>query len=232
MQPDSYGVGDPPAPIELVPSGKIAALVSPIDVDRPLGTEDDLVTHEEILDVTATEVPVLPMRFGAVVASRKAVVSELLEPYRDEFTTALHELSNETQYVLRARYVEEAVVREVLAENPDAAALRDQLGGDMTDGTRDIQLQLGELVGRAIEAKRDADTNAVLEVVDAVTVATSVRPPTHEMDAAHVAMLVDRAKERQLEDVLEDLARRWDGRASLRFLGPMAPYDFVVTTRT
>ena len=84
VQPDSYGVGDPPAAIELVPSGQIAALVSPIDVDRPLGTEDDLVTHEEILDVAATEVPVLPMRFGAVVASRKAVVSELLEPYRGQ----------------------------------------------------------------------------------------------------------------------------------------------------
>jgi len=230
--PDSHGIGDPPAPIELVPSGDIAALVSPIEVDRALGTEDDLFAHKEILDATATDMPVLPMRFGAVLGSRDAVVSELLEPHHDEFADALRELTDETQYVLRARYVEDALMREVLAENPDAAELRDRLGGDLTDATRDIQLRLGELVGNAVEAKRRTDTDAVLTVVDPVTVAASVRPPTHELDAAHVAMLVERAKERQFESALADLARGWEGRASVRLLGPMAPYDFVVTTRT
>jgi Gas vesicle synthesis protein GvpL/GvpF len=230
--PDTHGVGDPPAPIELVPSGELAALVSPIELDRPLGTTEDLYAHEEILDATAMDVPVLPMRFGAVVASRDAVVSELLDPYRDEFADALRELTDEIQYVVRARYVEEALMREVLAENPEAADLRDRLGGEVADATRDIQLRLGELVSNAVEAKRSADTEAVLDAVAPVTVATSVRPPTHEQDAAHVAMLVQRTKESQLERVLENLARRWEARASLRLLGPMAPYDFVVTTRT
>jgi hypothetical protein len=232
VQPDSHGVGDPPAPIELVPSGELAALVSPIELDQPLGTEDDMVAHQEILDATAMDVPVLPMRFGAVMASREAVVSELLEPFQDEFADALRELTDETQYVLRARYVEAALMREVLAENRDAAALLDQLGGEVTDATRDIQLRLGELVSNAVEAKRSADTEAVLAVVAPVTVATSLRPPTHELDAAHIAMLVERSKERQLESVLDDLAHRWEVRTSMRLLGPMATYDFVVTTQT
>jgi hypothetical protein len=34
-----------------------------------------------------------------------------------------------------------------------------------------------------------------------------------------------------VEDALTELAEAWSGRANVRLLGPMAPYDFVVTTQ-
>jgi Gas vesicle synthesis protein GvpL/GvpF len=229
--PDSRGVGEPPAPIEVVRSGDIAALVSRIELDRPLGSRSDLFAHEDVLDAAAADVPVLPMRFGAVVSSRESVEQELLEPHRDEFADALRELTGEAQYVLRARYVEQALMREVLDENPTAAALRDQLNDPEAQSTNDIQLRLGEVVSHAVEEKRQADTDAVVDSVASVAEVVAVRQPTHEQDAAHVAMLVNTAKEAELEDVLSQLARTWNGRINARLLGPMAPYDFVSTAQ-
>jgi hypothetical protein len=54
-----------------------------------------------------------------------------------------------------------------------------------------------------------------------------VREPTHELDAVHVAFLVDTDRESEMEQVIDDLARDWEGRIELRLLGPMAAYDFV-----
>jgi hypothetical protein len=58
-------------------------------------------------------------------------------------------------------------------------------------------------------------------------VSSVVREPTHELDAVHVAFLVETDGESEMEQAIEDLARDWEGRIEVRLLGPMAAYDFV-----
>jgi len=36
----------------------------------------------------------------------------------------------------------------------------------------------------------------------------------------------------ELEQAATELADRWSGRVEFRLLGPLAPYDFVTTTRS
>jgi hypothetical protein len=221
------GVGDPPGELHVVRSNGLAALVSEVDTSRPLGTPEDLAAHKEILDASAAEVPVLPIRFGAVLTSEDAVISELLEPHGDEFARALDELDGHAEYVVKGRYVEDAILEEVLSEDREAARLRDEIHGKDPDATRDARIRLGEIVNEAIEAKREADTRTLGDRMDGHCAASLVRDPAHEMDAVHVAFLLDKGQEEDLSQVLEDLAGEWEGRVELRVLGPMAAYDFV-----
>ena len=228
--PGAEGVGDPPGRVQVVRHGGIAALVSEIDLTHPLGQPEDLRAHQQLLDGAATEVPVLPFRFGAVVADAQAVAEELLAPHEQEFTAALAALEGRVEYVIKGRYVEQAVLREVLAENSQAARLREQIGriGDEA-ATRHLRIQLGELINQAVAAKRVADTRALGVVLAGHVVASSVREPTHEMDAAYVAVLAQTAHQDQLENAVSQLADVWQGRITLRLLGPMAAYDFAIT---
>ncbi|MFG2041822.1 GvpL/GvpF family gas vesicle protein [Dactylosporangium sp. NPDC048998] len=228
---EARGVGDPPAPVKLVRHDKIAALVSEIDVERPLGRPDELLAHERLLDATAAEVPVLPIRFGAVLADKGAVVDEFLAPHHDEFDAALQELDGKAEYIVRVRYVEAAVLGEIVRENPEVARLREAIRGKPEDVTRNERMRLGELINQAIEAKRQADTQKLTEVLTPLSVGVNVREPSHELDAANVAALVETAREAELVKAVEGAARDWDGRAKLRLLGPLAPYDFVTALK-
>jgi hypothetical protein len=90
---------------------------------------------------------------------------------------------------------------------------------------------LGEFIANAIEYKREVDTKMVIDVLDELATEVNVRPPTHEYDAVHVALLAELEREPDLEAVLDRLAEHWGERVGLRLLGPLAPYDFVLTTR-
>jgi hypothetical protein len=226
---DASGVGAEPGEVEIVRHGEIAALTSEVPLDRPIGTPDDLFRHQSLLDATAAEVPVLPLRFGAVLTSAEAVVDELLAPYGDEFLAGLKELEGRAQYVVKARYVEQAVLREVLEENPEAERLREETRDMSEESARDGRIRLGELVGNAIAAKREADSRAVLEEIAPVSLMYTVREPSHELDAVHLALLVERDRAADLEQVVGELADRWAGRGELRLLGPMAAYDFIAS---
>jgi hypothetical protein len=224
---DGPGVGDPPAPLSMVRHDGLAALVSPVDPARPLGSPQDLMAHQDILDASATAAPVLPMRFGAVLAGEEAVATELLGAHRDEFAAALGQLDGRAQYVVKGRYVERAILAEVLSEDPQAARLRQEIGSQDPDATRDARIALGEMISDAVAVKREQDTNALGTALAGYCVASVVREPTHELDAVHAAFLVDASRAKQLDRAVGDLGERWAGRIELRLLGPMAAYDFV-----
>jgi hypothetical protein len=224
---EQSGVGEPPGLLRLVRGGDLAALVSDVDVSRLLGTPADLRIHQEILDRSAAALPVLPMRFGAVMTSDEAVIDELLEPHREEFAAVLDGLEGYAQYVVKGRYDQDAILAEVLAGDPEAERLRAQIQDADPVATRNARIALGELVSRAITARREADTRALGSDMAGLSAASLVRYPTHELDAVHVAFLLDNSQARRLEQVVSEIARQWQGRIALRVLGPMAAYDFV-----
>jgi Gas vesicle synthesis protein GvpL/GvpF len=227
IESGAAGVGDPPGEVRAVRHRDLAALVSDIQPDQPLGRPEDLIVHEELLDATAAEVPVLPLRFGAVVASDDAVAEELLGAHYDEFSAALRQLEGHAEYVVKGRYVEEAILREVLNGDPQAAQLASQVKDADPDATRQLRMQLGEIISNVVEAKRQQDTRTAGDALTGLAAASAVRPPTHELDAVYTALLVETSAAQDLEQAVQQLADDWDGRVELRLIGPMAAYDFV-----
>ncbi|AWS40640.1 GvpL/GvpF family gas vesicle protein [Streptosporangium sp. 'caverna'] len=226
---DARGVGEPPGRVKLIRHGEIAALVSDVATNRPLGKPQDLMAHQRLLDSAAAEVPVLPLRFGAVMTDDESVVDELLTPHHDAFLAGLKELEGRAEYVIKGRYAERAILAEVLGENAEAARLRQEIAGKPEDATWDARIRLGEVINQSVEAKRDADTRAMVEALAPLCVAIAVREATHEQDAVHLAALVETDRQDELEQALDEFARRWEGRVDLRLIGPLAAYDFVMT---
>ncbi len=220
-------VGDGRSSVWMATHGDLAALVSELEVSRPLGTRDDLVAHERVLDSLAEQVTVLPMRFGAVVRDADAVVEELLRPHREHFDFVLSELAGTVQFTVRGRYVGEAHLREVVAEEPDVQELREALQGVPDDAGYAERMRLGELVNAAVTRKREADAEALADVLLPHSAASTAHEVGGQEDAVHMAFLVDRGHRDEFEQALDELGRRWVDRIQLRLLGPLAPYDFV-----
>jgi hypothetical protein len=222
-------VGEASQRLTMVRHGAIAALTSPVDLTVPLGTPDDLVAHQRVLDAVARRGPVLPMRFGAVLADRDTVDHELLAGHHDEFAAALDQLAGLVQFVVASRYDQGAVLTEILTEDAQANGLAAAIRGEDELATRNLRIQLGEIVTAAIAAKRDADTAAFVAAIEPLCAALAVRDPSHEEDAVHLALLVERERQPDLERLVSQTAAQWQDRVRVRLLGPMAPYDFATT---
>jgi hypothetical protein len=226
------GLGDPPSPVRLVPYRDIAALVSDVAASRPLNSPDDLLAHQELLDASAAAVPVLPVRFGAVVPNDEAVIAELLEPSYNEFSAALAELEGFQEYIVKGRYVQEAILREIMAEDPEAAALADETFDPDPAATHDGRVQLRGLISERLADKRALDTRQLGDALGTRASTSAVRPPADELEAVHTAFLVRATEVDQMVSAAQELAAGWEGRIELRIVGPVAAYDFVGTAGT
>jgi hypothetical protein len=229
VESSAEGIGDPPSTVEVIREGDIAALVSSIPTDEPLGKPDSLQAHARLLDGTASVAPVLPLRFGAVMTDEESVAEELLRKNHDEFAEALQALEGHAEFVVKGRYVEDTILREVISESTEAQRLREQMAGMSEDAARESRMALGEIVVKAIDAKRAADTEAVVKQLDDIAKQVNVRKPSHELDAVNIAVLAEVDHQEELQTKVDDLAENWSGRVEVRLLGPLAAYDFVVT---
>jgi Gas vesicle synthesis protein GvpL/GvpF/Lsr2 len=194
------GVGDHAGPLRLIRSGDLAALVSEVELPGKADSPDDLRAYREILDATATEVPVLPLPFGTHLADDKAVTRELLAAHHDELAAALDRLEDRVQFLVQGRYAGDAAQDGAASANDRAAQRRE-------------------------------DTRALEQAMKRACVASAPQRPRHDLDAVQVAFLVPVSQEGEAEQVVDELAKQWEGRIDIQLLGPMAPYEFVDTEK-
>jgi hypothetical protein len=215
------------AEVEAVEHGSVAAMVSEIAVDRPPGRRAELMAHTEVVDTLSSAGSVLPVQFGSILSDRESVVEELLAPDHDRFVDLLQNLEGRHQFNLRATYVEEQVLGEIVQTNSDIAELRRRTRDLPPGAVHPDLVRMGELVSRAVEHKRNDDAETILEVVRPLALDEAFRAGggvTHLLD---LALLVEDERVPQFEDALEVLAEAVHERIKLRLTGPVAPYDFA-----
>ncbi|GLY77582.1 GvpL/GvpF family gas vesicle protein [Actinoallomurus iriomotensis] len=211
----------------LVRYGDLAAAVSEISPVQALGTRDDLLAHEAVVEALANETTTLPLRFGAVVTTADALAEEMLAPHEDWFLDVLDDLGGAREFAVSGVYAEDVVLREVLREDPQAARLRERVRELPEDAAYYDRIRLGELIVKALDEKRQADTDELIDTLEPYSRAVAPRAPAGEDAAADAAFLVADRDLEEFERAVDRLGERWGDRVRLRMVGPLAPYDFV-----
>lgn len=216
------GVGEPPLPVRVLRAGDLAAVVSDAPENlRP--KRRDLLAHQTVLGEAGAEGCVLPMRFGSVAPDDDAVTGVLTER-AEHYLERLRALENKVEYNIKASHVEEAVLHQVMADNPELRAMAEanrQAGG----GSYEQKIQLGEMVAAAVKAREAEDAAEVQRVLEPL--AASVEPgPESTGWLANVSFLVDRDEAARFLEAADGL-RESRPHLEVRVNGPLPPYSFV-----
>lgn len=213
--------------VALVPHGDLGAVVSDFAEGGRTGRRADLAAYSAVMEALVPGGAVAPIRFGLVVPDDRAVVSDLLAPREQQLSSLLEWLDGQVQYNVRATYVEDAILAELVHGYPEIAELRERTRGLPEDVGIGERIRLGELVSRAWEQLARDDAERLLATLVPMSTAHTVRRAPSPQAAVDAALLVETERAQELEDAMEDMAEQAVGRMRLRLLGPLAPYDFV-----
>jgi len=183
--------------------------------------------HSRVLERALERGVVLPMRFGVVMPDDDTVRTALLDAHRDALEAQLEEMSGKVEMNIKAIYDEAEVLRELLAEYPDIAAIQTALRGRPEDATYYERIDLGERIVAALEVKRGSDEQAIVDRLAAHAVAVDVGQPMHERMAVNASFLVEQNQLAAFDAELEETAAANHGRLRFKATGPLPPHSFV-----
>ncbi|MEU5897518.1 MULTISPECIES: GvpL/GvpF family gas vesicle protein [Streptomyces] len=216
------GIGRPACPVRILKNGDLAAIVSDAPEDlKP--KRRDLLAHQNVLSEAGAAGSVLPMRFGSLAPDDETVVSVLGER-AGHYEERLRTLDGKVEYNVKATHHEEAVLHQVLAENPELRAMveaNQRAGG----GTHEQKLQLGEAITNGVRAREQSDAVEVRRALEPAAEAVGDGPEGTGW-LANISFLVDRKTAEGFLSAVEEL-RATQPHLDLRVHGPLPPYSFV-----
>ena len=212
--------------VETLPFENLAALVS--SVRTPIkARRRELLSHSEVVNEVAAGETVLPLRFGTTFADEDLVVSELLAPRHDELTRLLRRLDGLVELVVKAFYVEEAILAEIVREEPRIAQLREATRTRPAAATHAGRIELGTAVAAALDARTRQDAAEILRVLQPLARDLAVDETPIEHQVIRASVLVERGRVADADAALAALAERNAGRIRFSYVGPLAPHSFT-----
>jgi hypothetical protein len=215
--PATRGKGVAGANVLAIEHGGLTAIASPVSSSRLRAKRRDVMAHQEVLQHVFAETTVLPLRFGTVFESSDAVVDDLLAPRHDALLRMLRRLDGLVELGVRAYYVENAVLEEIVREDPRVARMR---------GTG-ATVALGEAVVGALDAKRGAESRAIERRLARIAESVVAEPPRTDYELFRGAFLVRRARVGEFDAAMDELARPRAGTVVFKYVGPLPPHSFV-----
>jgi hypothetical protein len=213
--------------VRTVRLGPVTALVSDVADTELIGLPAEVRAHGAVLDAVALSGSVLPVQFGTTAPDVDALASGLPVTRLERYSDRLRELAGVVQLSLTARYDQDAVIAELVDEEPEIRRLRDLTRGQPEVATYSARVRLGELVVAGFDRKRAADADLLERRLAPLVVEIRHREVGQVDTVLDAALLVRRDAVRRLEDGLEEVAAGLFPRITLRLVGPQAPYDFA-----
>lgn len=220
-----YAISDSPRPptmpglrdseLRAVGDRGVYAIVSEHDELRLEGGEDDLWTHESVVEEAMKDAAVLPARIGGSFADEEALLASLRDR-RADFERALDRVRGAVELAVTAVLDLDPLSARV-AEEPIAAA------GTVTTAGPGTAYMLDRL-GRKRRAERVAEL--IDEPLAPLARARTSRLSTDAQPRLTAAYLVDRERVAIFRTLVERLEEELNV-AAVTCTGPWPPYSFV-----
>jgi hypothetical protein len=159
--------------------------------------------------------------------SERAVREQLLAPQEEHLSALLEDLGGRIELGLKGRYDEQRLMRDVVRETPAIAQLRDKVRALPAEAGYYDKIALGEMVAAAVQRRRGADLQLVLDRLEPLAVRARAEPAGGDDGAFDVAFLVERDRVPAFSEGVAALGAEIDERIALRYVGPLPPYSFV-----
>ena len=206
--PSEPGIGG--APTHSVLEAGLAVIVSDIEASAPKLDEDDMWTHESVVESVMGTSPVLPMRLGTILPAEDDVRA-LVRERRDELAEALERVRGAVELGLRAAIASPARPALATAGAPEERAMSGS-----------------EYMRERLDAKQRADELArrIHEPLASVARESSYSMRGADGSQMRASYLVDDDAVEEFQRCVEALERD-DIVSTITCTGPWPPYSFV-----
>ena len=213
--PPVYGnIGINGAAVYVISQGPLAAIVSDITEKKIRPERKNLAAHNVVIKRLMDEVTVLPVAFGTIASSKKAL-HQILKHNSATFTEQLERVRGKVELGLRVVLDVPNIFEYMVSRHPDLADLRDAMLGKQHGPSQNDKIEMGRLF------------DTVIEVLGPCCVDIKQNPSREEKEVMHLACLVERGAQKAFEDGVFEAANRFDNNFSFDFNGPWAPHHFV-----
>ncbi len=223
------GIGERGDIVYTLPYQNLAAIVSRSPIVKYAVTRDNSLAHARVLDKALEEYTVLPVRFCTIAEKEEIIVEKVLKARYHELLDLIGGMEGKVELGVRVRWTDlDAIFAEIVAENTEIKAIKEVLLSEKNAQKQYAgKIKIGQLVQKALEEKKNREAEELLAALRPFSLAWKKNQLYGDMNVVNAAFLVAKEQERKFDREIQELEEAYGARKKLKYVGPMAPYNFV-----
>jgi hypothetical protein len=188
----------------------------------------NMIAHEKVIEVVMREFDsVLPVRFGTIATSADEIRNLLDRRYR-EFKNALRYVDHRIELGVKGIWKNMQVIfGEIVEENKKIKKLKEKIQNDKSKKNIQAKIEVGKMVAAALEKKKEKEAGKFVEALKIASADYKLNKALGDEMFMNTAFLVDKGREREFDNVMDDLSDKFKDRVKFMYAGPLPIYNFV-----
>jgi len=221
------GIGDRKDEVYTVCYRDIGAVISSSPIDKYSVTRANTMAHQNVMEKVMKDYPMLPVRFGTIGEGTDLIREKVLKGRYDELKELLTYMEDKMELGLKVLWTsKESTFQEIVEGNKDIRVLRDHLMSKKVRPQRD-QVRLGDMVKKALEAKKMQEEKAILNILKDLWVEHKRSNVFGDQMITNSAFLIRKDSEKAFDEMVDKITAEYDGKMKFKYVGPVPPCNFV-----
>lgn len=202
-------------------------LYSEAKQEKYLASRRNLINHEKVLEqaMQAGFRTLLPLRFGLVVKNWDTVMTQLLQPYKQQLHELFHKLSGRREVSVKIFWDTKAELKAMMDSQPDLKQQRDQMEGKAL--SMEEVIHIGQLIESNLASRKEAVIQAFFSELKPLADEVIESDPMTEDMIYNAAFLIPWDNESIFSEKVEAIDSQFGQRLRIRYNNFTAPYTFA-----
>ena len=221
------GIGERGDEVLTIGYDDLSMVVSNYPITRVAASRENMLVHQKVIEEVMKEFDsVLPVRFGTIASSADEVRNLLDRRYR-EFKTALRDMDHKIELGVKGIWKDiDAVFDEIVEENETIKNLKKAIEEKNNEDTQ-AKMGVGRLVKQALDKKKEKQTEEIVDRLRRTSVEYKFNDTIGDEMFMNAAFLVDKGREKEFDNVMNDLSDDYKDRIKFMYAGPLPVFNFV-----
>jgi len=192
---------------------------------------DNMIAHEKVIEKVMEEFnSVLPVRFGTIASNPDEIRNLLDDRYR-EFKDYLRYMDNKIELSIKGLWKNmDSIFNEVVEENIPIKNLKEKISRRKEGKNIKSQVEIGKMVEKALIKKKEMEAEEIVGAFRRTAIEHKLNKTIGDEMFINAAFLVDKGREKEFDNIMDDLSEKYDERIKFMYAGPLPVFNFVNIT--
>ena len=189
---------------------------------------ENMLAHEKVIEKVMEEFDsVLPVRFGTIASNADEIRNLLDRRYR-EFKNLLKDINHKIELGVKGLWKNMgAVFNEIIEENKEIKKAKEEIQNVEEEISIQSKIEIGKLVDEALQKKKEKETQCIIDVLQKAYVDLKCNKTVSDEMFMNAAFLVDRGREKEFDNIMDDLNEEYKDRVKFKYTGPLPVFNFT-----
>ena len=222
------GIGERGDEVMTISYENLSMVVSNHPVARFVLKPGTVLAHEKVIEKIMQEYnSVLPVKFGTVARNADEIRDLLDRRYR-EFMDLLNCFENKIELNIKCEWKSmDDVFLKIGKEHQEIKMLKEKIQQNNCESDAGKMVELGKIVEQELMRRNEDAGDVILSALKKTAVAYKVNKTSGEKMFLNAAFLVDSGREREFDNIIDDLNDEYSGAVNFIYAGQFPPYNFV-----